>query len=125
MIDPSNRKLKNFHLIVTCALYMDFFITGFIISNYKFLIGDTDQHNFMSHEGWYTLIIIIQSADIIMTFFKTQTVDVKEIREPHIVAWSYIKGSFFLDVIAVIPYSIYNPQYIFLRYLKLLKFNTY
>lgn len=40
MIDPSNRKLKNFHLIVAFALYMDFFITGFIISNYKFLVDD-------------------------------------------------------------------------------------
>ena len=104
---------------------MDFFITGFIISNYKFLVGDPAQKDFMNHENWYTLIIIIQSADIILTFFKTQTVDVKEIREPHIVAWNYVKRSFFYDLIAVVPYSIYNPQYIFLRYLKLLKFNTY
>ena len=29
------------------------------------------------------------------------------------------------DVIAVIPYSTFNPYLLFLRYLKLLKFNTY
>lgn len=28
-------------------------------------------------------------------------------------------------MIAVIPYSIINPNYIFLRYLKLLKYNIY
>lgn len=29
------------------------------------------------------------------------------------------------DVVAVLPYSILYPPFIFLRYLKLLKFNTY
>lgn len=59
MIDPSNRKLKNFHLVVSCALYTDFFLTGFITSNYKFLIGDPSQKDFASHESIYTLIIIV------------------------------------------------------------------
>ena len=43
MIEPNSRKLKNFHLVVACALYMDFFLTGFILSNYKFLIGDPEE----------------------------------------------------------------------------------
>ena len=37
----------------------------------------------------------------------------------------YIKGDFLTDMIAVIPYSnIYRPL-VFLRYIKLLKYNTY
>lgn len=125
MIEPNSRKLKNFHLVVACALYMDFFLTGFILSNYKFLIGDPELHNFLNHETLYTFITIVQVTDIVLTFFKIQIVDVKEIREPITVALNYLKGSFFLDVIAVVPYSIYSPQYIFLRYLKLLKFSIY
>lgn len=111
--------------MVACALYMDFFLTGFILSNYKFLIGDPDMHNFLNHETLYTFITIVQVTDIVLTFFKIQIVDVKEIREPITVALNYLKGSFILDVIAVVPYSIYDPQYIFLRYLKLLKFSIY
>ena len=125
MIEPNSRKLKNFHLVVACALYMDFFLTGFILSNYKFLIGDPEEIEFLNHETLYTLITIVQVTDILLTFFKIQIVDVKEIREPLTVALNYLRGSFVLDVIAVVPYSIYNPKYIFLRYLKLLKFSIY
>ena len=125
MIEPNSRKLKNFHLVVACALYMDFFLTGFILSNYKFLVGDPDTREFLNHDTLYTFITIVQVTDIVLNFFKIQIVDVKEIREPITVAVNYLRGSFFLDVIAVVPYSIYNPNYIFLRYLKLVKFTTY
>lgn len=37
----------------------------------------------------------------------------------------YLKGNFIPDVIAVIPYNVLNPPYIFLRYLKLFKYNMY
>ena len=38
MINPhKNRKMQIFHLIVAIAFYIDFFLTGFILSNYEFL----------------------------------------------------------------------------------------
>ena len=41
------------------------------------------------------------------------------------IASSYLKGNFITDIIAVIPYSLVMRPLIFLRYLKLLKYNTY
>ena len=37
----------------------------------------------------------------------------------------YLKGNFIIDVIAVIPYTMFNVYFIPLRYLKLIKFNIY
>ena len=42
-----NRKLQIFHLIVTCCFYVDFFVTGFIISNYEFLNIQTKSDKFL------------------------------------------------------------------------------
>ena len=36
MIDPTNRRLKNFHLLVSLTLYVDFWITSWILGNYRF-----------------------------------------------------------------------------------------
>ena len=91
-----NRKLHAFHLIVACCFYVDFFLTGFIISNYEFLnmSGPDDyffhhraflddpnslitEHNtftehkindFMDHADIYFIIISIQFLDIILNF---------------------------------------------------------
>jgi|TARA_B110001450_G_C17252055_1_gene331947 hypothetical protein len=41
------------------------------------------------------------------------------------VATNYISGQFVSDVIAVLPWSVLAPDYIFLRYLKLRKFAVY
>jgi hypothetical protein len=39
--------------------------------------------------------------------------------------FNYLKGSFITDMIAVVPYSMFLRPLIFLRYLKLLKYNIY
>jgi len=36
LIDPNNSKLKKFHLLCSLALFVDFFLTSFIVGNYKF-----------------------------------------------------------------------------------------
>lgn len=41
------------------------------------------------------------------------------------VAETYLKGQFISDLIAALPWSIINPSVVFLRYLKLRKFNVY
>ena len=38
---------------------------------------------------------------------------------------NYIRGSFLTDLIAFIPYSMIYRPLVFLRYIKLLKYNTY
>jgi len=52
-------------------------------------------------------------------------IDVKELRDPLDVALNYLKGKLIPDIIAVIPYSLFRPHLIILRYFKLVKFRTY
>lgn len=57
MIKPTNRKLKMFHLLVSVTLYVDITVTGFILGNYRFQIGE--DVNFLEHEKIYTMIIVV------------------------------------------------------------------
>jgi hypothetical protein len=92
-----NKKLQIFHLIVACCFYIDFFMTGFIISNYEFLTshekndtfldlsvflnehdttlvrGQSKINDFMDHENIYSYIIFIQFVDICMNFLIMKT----------------------------------------------------
>jgi hypothetical protein len=54
-----------------------------------------------------------------------QIIDVRLEKNPWNVAVSYVKGHFITDIIAVMPWSVIRPQFIFLRYLKLRKFGVY
>ena len=126
LIDPQNKKLKYFHLIVSIVLFWDFFLTSFIIGNYKFYFDEKERTEgvFKNHVSNYQYICIIQSLDIILNFFKIE--EMKQLVEtPFKLGELYLKGNFVADVIAVIPYSAFNPYLLFFRYLKLLKFNTY
>jgi hypothetical protein len=58
LIDPSNLKLKRFHLIVSFALYVDFFMSSFIMGNYRFQVGTADP-DFLNHRNIFLLLIII------------------------------------------------------------------
>lgn len=69
--------------------------------------------------------MVIQVFDIFLNFFKIQIVDVRRVKEPWAVAKHYIMGQFVSDLIAVLPWSVISPSYIFLRYLKLRKFAVY
>jgi hypothetical protein len=110
-------------LLVAIALFYDFFLTGLIMGNYRFLMGE--DRDFMNHEFHYKLICIVQITDIVLNFLKSDSINRRKLSNPYRVFFSYIKGNFIPDIVAVIPYSVINPPLIFLRYLKLLKFNTY
>ena len=125
MIEPKNKKLSNFHLLVAICFYLDFFMTGFIIGNYEFLHGTYPDENFLNHKQFYFFVIVVQAIDILLNFFKIQTIDVKEIWEPSVVAKNYLKESFITDCIALMPYNTIYPKLIILRYLKLGKFRFY
>lgn len=53
MMNPNgNRKLEIFRLIVAFAFYVDFFLTGFILSNYELLQSqDHANHYFLDHNS--------------------------------------------------------------------------
>lgn len=105
-------------MIVAITLFFDFFLTGLIMGNYLFITGK--QENFINHHQNYIYICIIQVMDILLNFFKSDfKMKAKEI------LINYLKGNFITDVIAVLPYSIILRPLIFLRYLKLLKYNVY
>ena len=122
LISPDNRRLKYFHLIVALTLFFDFFLTGLIIGNYKFFIGLDNE--FCNHRNNYTYICIVQSIDIILNFLKQPFVTKKD-SKPREICEAYLRGNFCTDLIAMCPYSVLYPNLIILRYLKLLKYNTY
>ena len=126
LLRPQNRKLKYFHLLVALVLYFDFYLTGCILANFKFThrLEGYDPF-FLGHDGKYTFIGTIQVIDIILNFLKIPMIEGKVLDVPDQVALLYLKSSFIPDAIAVLPWVDLNPQYIFLRYLKLAKFNTY
>jgi hypothetical protein len=113
---------------VAFAFYIDFFISGFILCNYDFIMERTND-DFLNYESVYAWIIFVQIVDIILNFFKMDNQDVKEYTDknfsPSSVAKRYIKGTFVFDCIAVIPYATTKPGLIFLRYLKLIKIGAY
>lgn len=45
LIDAHNNKLKYFHLLVSVVLFCDFFLTSFIIGNYKFYFDEDERTN--------------------------------------------------------------------------------
>jgi len=36
LIDPSNMKLRRFHIVACISLYIDFFVSSAIMGNYRF-----------------------------------------------------------------------------------------
>jgi hypothetical protein len=76
MIPPGHKKLQIFHLLVALALYVDYFMTCFIMGNYNFQKSDIDT-NFMNHRQVMNWVILMQCSDIILNFFKIQVVDVE------------------------------------------------
>lgn len=123
---PQNRKLKYFHLLVAIVLYFDFYLTGCILSNYKFTnkIEGYDKE-FLNAYSKYTFIGIVQVIDILLNFLKVPVIEGKFLNVPEQVALLYIKSSLVPDVIAVLPWVDIKPDWIFMRYLKLVKFNIY
>lgn len=68
LILPNNRKLHFFHLMVSLVLFYDFFLTGLLLGNYRFLIGQEPE--FMDHRFHYRFICVVQISDIVLNFFK-------------------------------------------------------
>ena len=107
-------------------IFLDFFLTGCIIGNYRFFRDDDKQRSdFLNHQFYYTFICLTQVIDIVLNFFKIDHVRKRGQQDPFLIFKNYVKGNFLVDFIAVVPYSIVYPPFMILRYLKLLKFNTY
>lgn len=126
MIEPQNRKLKIFHLILSVTMYVDICMTSLLIGNYRFQIGEQDEY--LNHYSVYTYIIIIQVTDIFLNFFKIQIIEVSQEKDPAIIAQNYARGHLLTDLVSAFPYNIFkghNRQYLFLRFLKLRRFRLY
>lgn len=121
LIFSNNKKLKYFNLIVSLTLFYDFILTGLIMANYKFMVGQ--DYEFLEQEFSYLIICTIQVLDILLNFFKCEYSNRRP--NPRDIMWRYLKGNFIYDCIAVVPWSLINPIYIFLRFFKLLKYNIY
>ena len=122
LIEASNKKLRYFHMLVAFVLFFDFYLTGFIIGNYQFFLGNDPE--FVNHRSYYQIICTVQIIDIILNFFKLEPGQ-KKIKNTKNIMIRYLSGNFVPDVVAVIPYSVVYPKLIFLRYLKLLKYQIY
>ena len=106
LIQPDNKKLKYFHLVVAITLVYDFYLTGLIMGNYNFHKGLNP--DFLNHKSNYAFICFIQCADIILNFLKMDGSARRANQNPKEIFFNYIKGNFLTDCIAVIPYSIVN-----------------
>ena len=125
MIEPQNRKLKFFHILLALTMYVDMFMTSLLIGNYRYQIGE--QEEFLNHFEVYSYIVVIQATDILLNFFKIQIIEVTQEKDPGNIAIYYLKSHFITDVISVIPYNVLGSyrNYIFLRFLKLRRFRLY
>lgn len=118
MIDPKNLKLNLFHLILTIVFYVDVVMTCFLISNYYYQRGVDGYENYMNHVNIFHLINAIEGIDIVLNFFKIHKIDIVEINDPFEIALKYLEGEFWLDIVSVIPYNMYWPQYIWVRLIR-------
>ena len=62
MIKPDHKKLKIFHIILAFSLFIDIFITSFLIGNYNMFIDESnspEHSDFLLHEEIYTYLMII------------------------------------------------------------------
>lgn len=127
LIQPDNNKLFYFHLLVALVFQFDFYLTSCMFANHRYshkLSGGAEEE-FMDQKSKYTFIGTIQVIDIFLNFFKIQVLETQTLDDPVQVAYMYLTGSFLPDTIAAIPWAEVNIKYIFLRYLKLIKFNNY
>ena len=118
MIKPHNPKLVNFRFVVTLAWYVDFGVTTFLISNYKFHLGDEKYHNFVYHKTFYYWIIIVQIFAIISNFFVIVQLEHDEVTLPYDIAKLYLKGNFVADLFSAFPYHVYKPNLVFIRLIQ-------
>lgn len=120
MIEPDNKRLKNFDIFCCLVLYVDIFMTCFLFGNYEFLVGKEDY--FLHHREVFTIIVLIQSCHIVLNFFRIQIIEIDRVRDP-VVTWKwYVKGHFVTDVLSTIPWSMINRKFILLRLLRLRRF---
>jgi len=111
-------------MVVAICLFYDTFLSGVILSNYRFHLGEND--NFMDQQNAFLIICFIQTVDIVLNFLKIEITPTSKIDNPGELFSNYFGTPFFVDVIAVIPYSLLGmSNYIFLRFLKLLEFAKY
>ena len=79
--------------MVALVLYYDFYLSGFILSNYKFTNKiDGYDKNFLDCYSKYKIIRIVQVTDIILNFLKVPMQEGKFIDQPEIVAYLYLKN---------------------------------
>ena len=57
MIDPDNKRLRTFHLLLALTFYVDVIVTSLMIGNYDFQIGQDTQY--LNHRSVYYYIILI------------------------------------------------------------------
>lgn len=57
MIDPDNKKLRAFHMVVALSFYIDVIVTSLMIGNYDYQIGNNP--DYLNHLDIYYIIILI------------------------------------------------------------------
>ena len=68
MIDPENKKLRYFHIILALSFYVDIFMTSLLFGNYEYQQGRDPE--FCNNHTIYMYLIGLQMINIILSFFK-------------------------------------------------------
>lgn len=121
LIDPHSRKMKFFKGLVAITCIFDMMLTCLLVGNYHVLIGrDVD---FLGHASLYFYINTIYFIEIIVNFFLLPN-EGSSIKFS-VVAKNYLKLQFWLDILTVLPYHYHMMKYIFLRFIRLLRYREY
>ena len=72
-------------------------------------------------------VVIIQTLDIILNFFKMTIIDIHTIEEPWEISVFYFKNMFVYDVIATYPYHLAWPgkEFLILRLVRAQRYKQY
>ena len=98
---------------------------GFEISEDE-LYTNQKMVDFVNHQALYGYIISVQVIDIITNFFIYNVKDFKENQTLSHTVQQYLKSTFIIDAIAVVPYVYMgHPEFLFLRYLKIIRITNY
>jgi len=99
---------------------VDIYVTCLMI-NYNYLTGKDPE--FINHKVLYFYIIFVQIIETLINFV---TINSKEHRcSIKMVMYDYVTGPFLFDLIGLLPYHSFANKFIFIRFIRLIKFKQY
>ena len=124
LISPDNKKLRAFHIILALIFYLDIIVTSLLMGQYHDeaapAVHLADNKPTFNNENILNGVLIVQTLDIILNFFKCVIIDIHVMEEPLEIFLFYFKDMFWTDLIATYPYHFLWPgkEFLILRLVR-------